>query len=121
VSAPPTTEPAVETAPPTTTDPATPATWVVLPPSHTPEEEICYVDESGIGTSQYHFEVCDSATWPGPIVARTVTEVTSPPTATTTIVAVEPQLPVTGNEGTVAVIALAILAVGVAARRIARR
>lgn len=119
MSTPPTTEPAVETAPPPTTDPATPATWVVLPPSHTPDEEICYVDENGIGTSQYHFEVCDSATWPGPIVLRSGVT-----TTTTAVVGVDPppqQLPVTGNEGTFGVIAFVCIAVGLAASRAARR
>jgi LPXTG-motif cell wall-anchored protein len=105
---------------PPTTDPATPATWVVLPPSHTPEEEACYVDESGNGTSQYHFEFCNADTWPGPIIPRTVTEVTAAPTATTAV-PVEPTLPVTGSETGVALVGGACLLLGLFLVRITHR
>lgn len=106
--------------PPTTpiADDATPPTWVTLPPSIEPEQEACYVDEFGVGTSQYHFVACDAATWPGPVIPRTVTEVTTAvavPTPSPTT-----QLPETGSEGTVAFIATAALLLGILFTRIAR-
>jgi hypothetical protein len=130
---PPTTEPYVCIEPD--------ACWLPLDGGHAPDEEACYVDEFGIGTSQYHFVACDAATWPGPVINRTVTEVVAcvegescwdcstmgnlicgpgvdAPVAT---VGVPTQtLPVTGSEGSVALVGGAALLLGILFIRIAR-